>query len=253
MPDVSDRCRAIVALSASSAEASGRSLARAFFSDRVGDRWCHVVERVGGVALPALVRRVRKRAGSLPPATCARIARDLAGVQGVLDASAPGAVASVSDTVVTWDGRVVSAPRMFGAPADPPRWIPRDPIHAVGALLFALLAPELGDDVDRALHAALGMDASGVPRGAVPDLGAREIQQVVARTFAHEPWRRRVGRTSGITSTAARELAATLDDVVRKLGGDDDEAFAASLMHELFADRRREDLAWREELALVEL
>jgi hypothetical protein len=243
-----------------------RNLARPFWFDSARNKYHWVIERPGGVALAALVRRVRKRDGAMPPVAAARIARDVVRAQLFIDAVTPrerfaslsGIAAVLADTVVAWDGRVVVAPRMFGAPADAPSWMHRSTlVEAVGVLLLALLAPALPghDGADEKLsvdNAVLRMLAAQTPlRGT----GAAELEALVAQAMNTRPTPPRRGRPTPPASArilALDELAQALAEIVRLLGGDD-ESFAAALMNELFPDRKRADVAWREEMLAVPL
>lgn len=243
-----------------------RNLARAFWFDAAHNKYHWVVERPGGVALAALVRHVRKRAGAMPPVTAARIARDILRAQIVVEEQTPreryrnvrtlGAI--LADTVVAWDGRVVLSPRMFGTPADAPLWMHANTlVQSVGALLLALLAPALdghNDDEKLAVDSAMmRMIATSAP---LTGTGVEALEALTARAMSTlpPPVPRRGQPTPAASSRTLTPstLMFELNKIIRDLGGDD-ESFAAALMNELFPDRKRADLAWREEMVLVPL
>lgn len=240
-----------------------RNVARAFLFAATRNKYHYVVERVGGVALPALVRKVRKRSGTLPPVTCARIVRDLCVAQSFVDKAIPrerfrsvaGVATIVADTVVSWDGRVVLAPRVFGTPADAPPWIMRNTVtQAMAALLLALLAPDIdAADVDGAV---LRLLVEGAPLRSGVDALDVLTNHVLAPPAT--PARRRRSTPPPAPGSLAPGnvtvdgIAAALDAIIGDLGGDD-ESFAAALMAEIFGDRKRADLAWREEMTAVSI
>ncbi len=253
MSAVLDRGRAILEL----AHTKHRNIARAFWFDATRNKYHYVVERGGGVALPALVRRIRKRDGAMPPVTCARIARDFVRAQEFVDTKIARArfrtvaavAAIVADTVVSWEGRVVIAPRLFGTPADAPPWLHRNTfVEAIGALLLALLAPAVEGDVDASILRMLADNAR------LKDTGVAQLEDLATRALYAPPVPRRRGRQPppAPASLSPSDLAVQLDEIVRALGGDD-ESFAAALMNELFPERKRADLAWREEMQAVPL
>jgi hypothetical protein len=236
-----------------------------FFGKDHNEHW-HVVERPGGVALPALVRRVRKKDGMLPLSFAVRIARDVAAAHAWLDAHrvlrgaeladrinrSAALLPSVGDVVVMWDGSVTVTPRLFGSPADLPRWADdaNDAAAVVASLLFALLVP-LPDatDVDARVLALLRHHAAARANKTPPPSIAKSGAPDALQTLVH------VGLS---TSTErgrplrAAEVCAQLDAVLDELGGDN-ERFAASMVEELYAGRKRADLEWREELAAAPL
>jgi hypothetical protein len=230
------------------ASAAPAALARTHFFGRDKNEYWHVVERPGGVALPALVRRVRKKDGMLPLSFAVRIARDVAAAHAWLEAAkiVSTVTPNVGDVVVTWDGNVAVSPRLFGSAADLPRWARALPDSAavVGALLFALLVPlpdaAAVDDVVLALLQQHEAARPSLAKSGAPDA----LQALVKLGLSTSTQRGRALR--------AAEMREKLDAVLDELGGDN-QRFAASMVEELYAGRKRADLEWREELAAAPL
>ena len=220
-------------------------IAGCFFIDDAAMRSVH--RAVCGVRLDELLAAL-PQPGRLPPTFAAWVAARVALLQRQVNREERRVAFAASDVIVAWDGAVWLCPRPVRsaavapwlAMANPPevargqRASAASDVHTVGAVLYTLLAEE----------------------GPWPGRTHIEVLEAVAMTtpkpLPPSTW-------APLAEACLRPEARDRPDLMRVLAGlgrqndVDERSYCCGLLAELFADRRRQELEWLEQLALVTL